>query len=341
MVRGTVGRRELMRWSAGVSGSLLFAGNASAAQGDLLDLLGLRVRKALAANPGTAKPLNILQTIAAIIELERAAKRKGLPASPLAFNEGAPLPTSETSLYQAAMPRLVSLIDRSESLDPEMCDQAGEILADLNASQRVPPDGLGKPARLSPARDFAELKPEYAALFSAMAVRPEFAESLRWHTDAARRNRSRYEAVSKRLGTPWYFIAAIHGLEASYNFRAHLHNGDFPLTARTRQVPAGRPLIWLPPSDWESSAKDALTLLGFAGQNDWSLERTLYRLEAYNGFGYRRRGVATPYIWSFSNHYDRGKFVSDGRWNPEARSQQCGGGVVIQALARAGEISLA
>jgi lysozyme family protein len=341
MARGTIGRRELMRWSAGASGTLWVGGTAHAAQGDLLDLLGLRVRKALMADPATAKPLNILRTIAAIIELERTARQKGLPVSPLAFNEGAALPTSETSLYQAAMPRLVSLIDRSESLDPEICDQAGEILADLNASQRVAPEGLGDAIKLSAARDFAELKPEYATLFSAMQVRSEFADTLRWHVDAARRNKPRYEAVSRVVGTPWYFIAAIHGLEASYNFRAHLHNGDFPLTARTRQVPAGRPLVWLPPSDWESSAKDALTLLGFAGQSDWSLERTLYRLEAYNGFGYRKRGVATPYIWSFSNHYDRGKFVSDGRWNPEARSQQCGGGVVIRALADAGEISLA
>ena len=48
--------------------------------------------------------------------------------------------------------------------------------------------------------------------------------------------------------TYWFVIAAIHGLEASFNFRAHFHNGDFPLTARTRQVPAGRPAVWLPPT---------------------------------------------------------------------------------------------
>jgi lysozyme family protein len=151
--------------------------------------------------------------------------------------------------------------------------------------------------------------------------------------------RPRYEALGLQVNVPWYFIGAIHGLESSFNFRAHLHNGDFPLSARTRQVPAGRPLIWGPPSDWESSAKDALKLLGFTGQSDWSLERMLYRLEAYNGFGYRQRGVPTPYLWCFSSHYDRGKFVSDGKWNPQAQSQQCGAGTVIKALAEAGEVS--
>ena len=143
----------------------------------------------------------------------------------------------------------------------------------------------------------------------------------------------------KVTGVPWHFIAATHGLEASFNFRAHLHNGDFPLTARTRQVPAGRPSQWLPPSDWESSAKDALRLLGFTGQNDWSLERTLYRLEAYNGFGYRGLGVPTPYLWSFSNHYERGKFVADGKFSLTAKSQQCGAAVMLKLLTDAGELS--
>ena len=137
---------------------------------------------------------------------------------------------------------------------------------------------------------------------------------------------------------PWYFIAVTHGLEASFNFRAHLHNGDFPLSSRTRQVPAGRPTKWLPPSDWESSARDAQRLLGFTGQKDWSLERTLYRLEAYNGFGYRSYGVPTPYLWSFSNHYDRGKYVADGKFSYTARSQQCGASVMLKMLAEAGEL---
>jgi lysozyme family protein len=119
-----------------------------------------------------------------------------------------------------------------------------------------------------------------------------------------------------------------------------LHNGDYPLTARTRQVPAGRPLKWLPPTDWESSALDAMRLLGFTGQSDWSLERTLYRLEVYNGLGYRGLGVLTPYLWSFSNHYDRGKYVADGKFSATARSQQCGAAVMLKLLQDAGEIKL-
>jgi lysozyme family protein len=193
---------------------------------------------------------------------------------------------------------------------------------------------------LSKSRDFSILKPEYARLFRRLTVRPQYQEEVDWHMALIRKSRERYERVGIQTGVPWHFIAVTHGLEASFNFRAHFHNGDFPLSARTRQVPAGRPTQWLPPSDWESSAKDALRLLGYTGQKDWSLERTLYRLEAYNGLGYRGLGVPTPYLWSFSNNYERGKFVADGKFSSTAKSQQCGAAVLLKLLADAGEIRL-
>ncbi len=198
------------------------------------------------------------------------------------------------------------------------------------------PEEPDKP--MSKAKDYASLHAEYGRLYRKLSVRETRSESVDWHLAMIRKSKARYESVGQQTGVPWYFIAVTHGLEASFNFRAHLHNGDFPLSSRTRQVPAGRPTKWLPPSDWESSAKDALRLLGFTGQKDWSLERTLYRLEAYNGFGYRGYGVPTPYLWSFSNHYDRGKYVADGKFSYTARSQQCGAAVMLKMLADAGEL---
>jgi lysozyme family protein len=50
--------------------------------------------------------------------------------------------------------------------------------------------------------------------------------------------------------------------------------------------------------------------------------------------------VPTPYLWSFSNHYERGKFVADGKFSSTARSQQCGAAVMLKLLAEAGEIKL-
>ncbi|MEY4952472.1 MAG: hypothetical protein RL299_896 [Pseudomonadota bacterium] len=185
---------------------------------------------------------------------------------------------------------------------------------------------------------YDEIASEYAAWFAAATLRPEHQQSADWHVAMMRQSKDRYQAVGKVVGVPWPFIAAIHGLEASFNFRAHLHNGDHPLSQRTRQVPPGRPRVWLPPSDWAASALDAIRLLGFAGQSDWSLPRMLHRLEAYNGFGYRRSGRSSPYLWSFSNLFTSGKFVADGRFDPKAKSQQCGAAVMLKLLDLAGEL---
>lgn len=218
---------------------------------------------------------------------------------------------------------------------------AAEIPSSEIPPERQPQAQVQPDRPLSRRRDFASLADEYVRLFASATLRPEHSVTTDWHLKMLLNSRARYEQVASITGVPWYFIGVTHGLEASFNFRAHLHNGDFPLSRRTRQIPSGRPRIWLPPDDWASSARDALALLGFTGQKDWSLARTLYRLEAYNGLGYRSFGVPTPYLWSFSNHYSRGKFVADGKWNANARSQQCGAAVMLKMLNNAGEINLA
>lgn len=405
---------------AGGSALGLFVGSRAFAQDGRI--LGIDVPKQI-LDIIPRKQLNYVRLADAVIQMEREADRKGMPQSPLALGKGQTIADLAESAYRLALPRLVALIDRSETIDPAFADRAGALLAELHQGQHeipemlsmkpmgvnMDPSILGSPAFIVPqaggnasitqtlelppqvdvatppveaiptpptppvenipappaeppkveipkaeppkvedepdaplsrSRDFANLKGEYRRMFRKLQVRPAYQQSADWHLAMIRKSRDRYEKVGAATGVPWHFIAVTHGLEASFNFRAHLHNGDHPLTARTRQVPAGRPSVWLPPSDWESSAKDALRLLGYTGQKDWSLERTLYRLEAYNGLGYRGLGVPTPYLWSFSNHYDRGKFVSDGKFSHTARSQQCGAAVMLKMLADAGEIQL-
>ena len=253
----------------------------------------------------------------------------------------APVPLGFSGDQQQAEP--ITLPPASVSVPDVQVDIGLPRPAPASPETALPPPADSEvaemPDHISRVLRFDAIADEYAAMFKAAAFRPEHRESADWHLTMMRGSRSRYEAAGRRTGVPWYFIAAIHGLEASFNFRAHFHNGDFPLSRRTRQVPVGRPLVWLPPSDWESSTTDALRLMGFAGASDWSLPRTLYRLEAYNGFGYRRIGRASPYLWSFSTAYDRGKFVADGHYEPRARSQQCGAAVMLKLLADAGEIA--
>ena len=154
-------------------------------------------------------------------------------------------------------------------------------------------------------------------------------------------NKPRYESVSVKLGIPWYFVGVIHNMEASLNFTTHLHNGD-PLNARTKHVPAGRPKEGNPPFTWEQSAEDSLRLMKLDKWSDWSLPALLYKIEEYNGFGYRSKhpSVLTPYLWSFSNHYSKGKYIADGTWSDTAVSNQCGAAVILRRLAEKGNIVL-
>jgi len=177
------------------------------------------------------------------------------------------------------------------------------------------------------------LKSDYDLLFASCLIRPAKAAAVDQIVDRIRANRSRYEEAGNPRGVPWYVVGMIHMMESSGDFSKHLHNGD-PLTARTVQVPAGRPAKGTPPFSWEESAADALDAKGFGSWTDWTVAGTLFKLESYNGFGYRDNHpeVKSPYLWSFSNHYSKGKYVADRKFDPNAVSAQCGVAVVLRRL---------
>ena len=185
-----------------------------------------------------------------------------------------------------------------------------------------------------------DLRAQYQNLFDTCVVSTAGVSAANQIIGRILPNQPRYQNVGGPLGIPWYVVAVIHNMECSLNFNQHLHNGD-PLTARTVHVPRGRPVTGNPPFTWEASATDALQFDDFANHTDWSLPAILFRLEAYNGFGYRRLTppIMTPYLWSLTNHYVRGKFSSDGVFNPNAVSSQCGAAVILFMLAKGGVIS--
>jgi lysozyme family protein len=184
------------------------------------------------------------------------------------------------------------------------------------------------------------LSDEYQRLFDTCRIRSERASEVNGLVKKVVQNKDRYDAVSVPLGIPWFFVGVIHGMEAGFRFTGHLHNGD-PLTARTVQVPAGRPKSGQPPFTWEDSATDALRLKKLEQVTDWSLPRILYKLEEYNGFGYRMHHpeVFTPYLWSYSEHYTSGKYVADGTFSASAVSKQCGAVVMLRRMAETGVIT--
>ena len=208
---------------------------------------------------------------------------------------------------------------------PFATKDAAEVL------QPVAPTAAPAAPPISSATSFGALAAEYRALFDACVPEPGKAPLIEAQLKKIRLGELRYRALGDRLGIPWFFIGIVHSLECGSNFALHLHNGD-PLGARTVRVPAGRPTTGQPPFTWEQSAEDALRMKGLAGLQDWSLPAMLFRWESFNGMGYRLRGLASPYLWSFSNLYQGGLFVADHEFDPEARSKQCGAAVLLQRL---------
>ena len=184
----------------------------------------------------------------------------------------------------------------------------------------------------------SDLSKEYQSLFDTCETqRQATVEKL---VGQIVQNKDRYRVAGKPLGVPWFFIGCIHNMESSQNFNKHLHNGD-PLTARTTHVPQGRPKDGDPPFSWEASATDALQLEALDKVKNWTIPGILFQMEKYNGFGYRNKHpeVLTPYLWSFSNHYTTGKFVEDGKFDPEAKSSQCGAAVLLRRMSETGDIT--
>jgi len=191
-----------------------------------------------------------------------------------------------------------------------------------------------------------ELREEYLTLYTTSKIRPERLASVKRYIDKAQRYQARYEAVSKETGVPWFVIFVIHSMESSCDWSCHLHNGD-PLIDYTHNVPAGRPKTHKPPFTWEESAIDALGYDGAASWKDWSLSGILYFCERYNGWGYRTGAGqrTTPphrsaYLWSFTTAYEKGRYVSDKKFDPESVSDQAGVVSLIKGLEDRGMIRL-
>jgi lysozyme family protein len=144
-------------------------------------------------------------------------------------------------------------------------------------------------------------------------------------------SKDRYKSVERRTGVPWFIIAVIHEREASQNWNTQLGQGD-PLTQRSVHVPKGRG----PFPTWEDGAYDALALVPavrckvarlVAGRRADAVGRIQWA-------GYANKGLPSPYVWAGTDQYVKGKYVSDGVFDPNAVDRQLGCAGLILAMAK-------
>lgn len=193
-------------------------------------------------------------------------------------------------------------------------------------SNQVAGDSSGKPFASTSGLSALSKPTNALGLFNPIETAPGILQK-----STAEDSFSNFVIGSSRI--PWYFIACAHYLECSFDFKKHLHNGD-PLSGYTVRVPANRPKVGHgPPFTFEESAVDALKLKKFNEITNWNLPTVLRKLEAYNGFGYfKYHSINSPYLWSYSNQYTKGKYVSDGKFDAEAVSKQMGAAVILKRM---------
>lgn len=183
-------------------------------------------------------------------------------------------------------------------------------------------------------------KADYQNKFDNMIIKQSFLNDVKSMVKTMNDCKGRYQAVSLVTKTDWEIIAVFHAMECSLKFDKHLHNGD-SLKEKTVLAPAGRPITGNPPFTWEESAIDAINFDNMDGLSLSNLPYALYRIECYNGLGYYKKGLNTPYLWSGTQFYTTGKFIEvfnktthkyDVKYDVNLVSKQVGAAVLLKEL---------
>jgi lysozyme family protein len=171
---------------------------------------------------------------------------------------------------------------------------------------------------------FEVLAPEYEKWIATVKPLPARVAEI----DAVARRLTRPAALARlaiikaKAGIPEVVQATIGERECGFDFSKNWGQGD-PLTHPSTHVPRGRPPLGAPPNDhfpvsWEYAALDAFAIDHLDDASaPWSLVYGCWKWEGYNGFGYRSRGLRTPYVVGGTNLQQPGKFVADGRFLTE------------------------
>ena len=144
-------------------------------------------------------------------------------------------------------------------------------------------------------------------------------------------SKGRYKVVADACNFPLDLLFALHYRESSLNFQGVLHNGERILGTgkKTTLVPAGRG----PFKTWEEAAIDAILMKKSLFPLEWTMANKLIFAERFNGLGYRNTKEFSPYVFAGTNFHDEtGKYVRDGKFDPNAPEKQLGVAALILGL---------
>jgi len=185
------------------------------------------------------------------------------------------------------------------------------------------------------SRAFSALAPEYTALLAAMRLDParehELAARAAVVLELSERHRDEWAEVAGKTGVPRLWGMASFERESGSDYSRSPAQGD-----RWDRVSVNVPRGLGPYACWGDAcaAAYAIDKLDEVSAANWTWPRAAYEGELYNGFGPRAHGRHTGYLWSWTNIYTGGKYVADGKWDPDHVDEQCGMVPMMAALLR-------
>ena len=187
-----------------------------------------------------------------------------------------------------------------------------------------------EPVIVPPIKPIPEIPIEGDDVLTALVVNESSKTELKSVCNIIKINWNEYKFVEEKTGVPADVVASCHYRESSLDFRGVLHNGEFIIGTgkKTKLVPAGRgPFL-----TWSEAAVDAMMIEKAKFPKQWDTFGKLDFCEKFNGLGYRKKGVVSPYVYAGTNKYKSGLYVADGKYDSSKIDKRLGCAAIIKGL---------
>lgn len=170
-----------------------------------------------------------------------------------------------------------------------------------------------------------------------MKVKPSFWPAAQKFAKRALSHKAEYVAISETIKNqtgkyvPWWFIPLVHERECIRgvdNWTCNIGQGT-PFNQKSHIKPYNGPFH----SFREAAIAALVNEAPHAANNtNWSGGGTMTIAEAYNGMGYAKKGLPSPYVWSGTDQYVKGKYIRDGVFDPNKVDTQLGVAISLKAM---------
>jgi len=157
-------------------------------------------------------------------------------------------------------------------------------------------------------------------------------------------NQTKYSTVGLQANVPPMLVAAIHWREASGDFGLYLEQGDKLGTVTYANgdsndghtIPSGPNTVcftdWITAAVWSLNQETAGHRASGISFTETSVNDMLTFAEYYNGTGYMKKGIPSPYTLAWTTCYEKGKYTDDHGFDPDYVDEQLGVLVMLRAI---------